>query len=465
MTRRIVLVFLALITAVLAVLAVPLGLLTAGQDRADFQDQTTAAATTLASIAEERISDGARGTALDRSVRLLARRGDRVAVYDAAGREIASAGGPLGPGQRQPGPASVASRVRLSGDRLVATEPVIADSGASAIGTVALSRSTEPLEHRVAVLWTLIAAVSAGGLLVAAMVAAGLARWASRPLTVLADAARQLGGGDLDTRAQVSSGPPEVRRLSVTFNAMAARLQAVVHGHQSMMAEVSHQVRTPLAALRLRLDLLAEDADESSAADLTGAQEEVARLSRLVNGMLAVARAENVIPAGVRISVDTVVRDRAAAWRPAVEERGATLSTAGGEPVSAQAGEGHLEQILDNLLANALDAVPPGGTIQVEAAVAGGRARVMVTDDGPGMNEQQKQTAFRRFATSKPGGTGLGLAIVDRLAVTNGGSAALSDTPGGGLTVVIELPLASSSRNNRRPGPASTGDPGEIDRF
>ena len=191
---------------------------------------------------------------------------------------------------------------------------------------MALSRSTAPYDHRVTVLWTLIGAVSAAGLLAAAVIAFSLARWASRPITSLDDAASRLGSGALDTRAEVGSGPPEVRRLSATFNTMAARLESLVHGHRALMADVSHQVRTPLAALRLRLDLLAQDTDEATAAELAGAQEEIARLSRLVNGLLAVARAENVTAAPAQVASTRVVRDRVAAWRPAAEERGVTLT-------------------------------------------------------------------------------------------------------------------------------------------
>jgi signal transduction histidine kinase len=466
MASRIVLTVLALITALLAIVAVPLGLVTAAQDRRDFQDETVTSATTLANVAEERIGDGAQGRALERSIRELTAAGDRVTVYNAAGREIAgSLGRPVAAGHVTAGRPDASPRLYPLEGRLLVLSPIVPDRGSGSIGTVALSRSTEPLDHRDMVLWTLIGAVSAAGLLAAAAVATALARWTSRPLTTLADAARQLGGGALDTRTQVSSGPPEVRRLSVTFNTMAGRLQSLVHGHQSMMADVSHQVRTPLAALRLRLDLLAQDADEATAAELAGAQEEIARLARLVSGLLAVARAENVTATPERVAVDAAIRDRATAWRPAAEERGVTLTAASLEPVSALICEGHLEQILDNLLANALDALPEGGTVRVGVRAARGLARITVSDDGAGMSGQQQRAAFRRFATSTPGGTGLGLAIVDRLVVANNGSAALSDTRGGGLTVTIELPLAPSHRNSRRPGVFPSGSPSDINRF
>ena len=209
------------------------------------------------------------------------------------------------------------------------------------------------------------------------------------------------------------------------------------------MADVSHQLRTPLAALRLRLDVLAQDADPATAADLADAQEEIARLSRLVDGLLAVARAENVVTEPVAVAVAGVLRDRVAAWAPVADERGVDLASADSEPpVQASLGDGHLEQILDNLLANALDAVPAGGQVRVSAAPGERGVRIVVADTGPGMDKAQREAAFRRFASNTSGGTGLGLAIVHRLVTSNGGSAALSDTPGGGLTVTLDLPAA-----------------------
>jgi signal transduction histidine kinase len=466
MGRRIVVTVLALIVVLLASVAVPLGLLTAAQDHQAFRDETTTAAVTLANVAEERIDDGTAGRALNRSARGLTRQGYRVAVYGADGRAIASYGGRgLGAAHLTPGAPTARPRSYWSGGRLLVLVPVVPDSGTGAIGTVAVARPTAPADHRIAVLWALIGGVSAAGLLIAAGIAAALARWASRPITVLAETARQLGDGDLGTRATVASGPPEVRRLSATFNVMAGRLQALVRSHQSMMADVSHQVRTPLAALRLRLDLLAQDADEATAAELAGAQAEIARLTRLVSGLLAVARAEQVTTAQARVEVSAALRDRAAAWRPAAEERSIALTARARAPVWAWLGEGHLEQILDNLIANGLDALPDHGSIRLAVTATAELARITVADDGRGMTDQQKRAAFRRFGSGTPGGTGLGLAIVDRLVVANAGSVALADTAGGGLTITIELPRADSRRHYRRSEATASGNHSDLNQF
>jgi signal transduction histidine kinase len=148
--------------------------------------------------------------------------------------------------------------------------------------------------------------------------------------------------------------------------------------------------------------------------------------------------------------VEAVIRDRCAAWKPAADEKPVELSAPAIEPLTARMREGHLEQILDNLLANALEAVPDGGTIRLMARQADDRIRIVVADDGPGMSEQQRQAAFRRFASARPGGTGLGLAIVHRLITADGGTAELSDTPGGGLTVMLDVPAIPRERSARR---------------
>jgi signal transduction histidine kinase len=461
MARRIALIVIALVAVLLGVAAVPLGLVTANQGRHDFRDDATTAAATVSSLTEEFLDDHATGAALAKSIASLRRRGDLVTVYDAAGKRVA--GARLVPGVT---PALIRSaratsaRTSWAEERLAVFAPVTNDSGTKRLGTVLLSRSTEPLDHRLAILRAWLAIVSAAGLLTAAFIAAALARWVSRPLAALEAAAQGLGEGNFEARAPPGTGPAEVRRLADNFNRMAARLEALVSGHQAMMADVSHQLRTPLAALRLRLDVLAQEAPDPLADELAGAQDEVARLSRLVDGLLAVARAENVTTAPVPVPVEVIIKDRSAAWRPTAEEKAIELSAASSGPLTARMGEGHLEQILDNLLANALDAMPAGGRIRVSAARDGGMVRVVVADNGPGMSKQQRHAAFRRYASATPGGTGLGLAIVHRIVTSDGGTAELSDTEGGGLTVTVDLPAATRDRITRRPGLSSAGRDG-----
>jgi len=122
--------------------------------------------------------------------------------------------------------------------------------------------------------------------------------------------------------------------------------------------------------------------------------------------------------------------------------------------VLAWMGEGHLEQVLDNLVANALDALSAGSHVTVTTTATTAGARITVADDGPGMSAEDRERAFLRFTTSNPNGTGLGLAIVHRLVTSNGGTARLSETPGGGLTATLEFPGVPAPNNT---GPNNTG--------
>ncbi len=459
MARRIVLTMLALIGALLVTTVVPLGPITTGHERSSFRQDTMLSARELAELAEDRLADPppAGLAAVARALAQARRAGEQVRVYSTARRLVTGTGGPDAAIPAATLTAALHGRTVVDtriDDRLRVTIPVLGDSGDVVVGAVVLSRSSEELEERVGVLWAWLAAVALAGLAAAAVAAIALARWVSRPLSSLDAAAQRLGSGELDTRSAAGNGPPEVRRLARNFNGMAGRLESLVHGNRATMADVSHQLRTPLAALRLRLDVLSQDTDPQTAEELAGAQGEIARLSHLVDGLLALARAENVLVEPVSVRVDEVIADRAAAWRPVAEERGVELRPSCPGPVPAVAGQGHLEQVLDNLLANALDAVPAGGHVEVSAAAGGDGARVVVADDGPGMTPRQQQMAFRRFVSAAPGGAGLGLAIVHRLVTSNGGSAALSDTPGGGLTVTVTLPAERPGRA-RRPGPAS----------
>jgi signal transduction histidine kinase len=457
MARRIVAIMLVLVSALLVTAVAPLGLLIAGREQDSFRMGTIMSAQALAAAAEPGLSDHGSHPVLGAAFVHARAPRDEVWVFDSAAHMIASFGGakqenlpvPLAAVTGVLGEDGGGMAVSTRGGEMRVTLSVDGTMNSLPTGALVLARPTGELGNRLRMLWTWLIGVAAVGLLAAGIAALLLARWVARPLSDLDAAAQKLGSGALETRSPTGQGPPEVRRLALTFNIMAGRLEALVHGHQAMMADVSHQLRTPLAALRLRLDLLTQDADQATAAELAAARGEIARLSRLVDGLLAVARAENVVGTPVEVAVDTVLADRAAAWRPIAEERGVELTTACPGPVRASLGDGHLEQILDNLLANALDAVPSGGHVGVSAAATAEGARITVADDGPGMSRARREAAFRRFASTSPPGAGLGLAIVYRLVTSNGGSAALSDTPGGGLTVAVDLPRGQPDRARR----------------
>ena len=424
--------------------------------RDSFRFDAQSSAHQVAAAAEEYLADHRSPDAMNAEVAAAGAAGDCVAVYDSAGRLIARSPGGCDAAvdedaRRLVGTVSATRTGSLGQDGvwLRSAVPVSADEDA---GVVVLARSADPLNDEITMMWLWLSLTGLGALVVGLFLALWLARWVARPLGTLDDAASRLGDGDLHVRAASDQGPPEVRRLAGTFNRMAERTESLVRSHRSWVADVSHQLRTPLTALRLRLDLLAQDGDEETAAELAGAQDEIARLSRLVDGLLAVARAEAAVPRRESVAVDEIAAERVAAWEPVARERGAVLALEAPRPAEASLGTGDLEQMLDNVLANALEAVESGGHVRLEVGAQDERVMLSVVDDGPGMSEQAKSAAFHRFEGSgTPGGSGLGLAIVQRLAIANGGDIALRDSPGGGLTVVLDLPAV------RRPRPGGAG--------
>ena len=450
MTRRIALTFVAVIAALLVLAVVPLGVSMTSNEQSSFRYDAQSTALQVAAAAEEYLADHRPAAGMDAAVGAAVAQGDCVAVFWPSGALAASSG--TCSVATDADAMALAARVVPGGGSIVARDglwlrvaaPVSQDEDA---GTVVLARSADPLHDRILAMWGWLCLTGVGALAVGVLLSVRLARWVARPLDHLDIAAAQLGGGALDVRAAVDDGPAEVRRLAATFNQMAERTQQLVHSQQAWVADVSHQLRTPLTALRLRLDVLADETSEEVSAELAGAQEEIGRLSRLVDGLLAVARAQASVPSPEAVRADELAADRVLAWEPVARERGITLELAAPDPATACLGPGDLEQMLDNVLANALEAVPDGGTVRIEAAGrrdADHRHRIVVRviDDGPGMTEAARQDAFRRYANPGARGNGLGLAIVHRLVTANGGSVRLEDTPGGGLTVELELPAA-----------------------
>jgi signal transduction histidine kinase len=444
-TSRILAALLALTGGLVLGGLLPLGFAMENQHERDYRTGTLTIAHTLAAASEERLADHEKSAALPRTLRALRAENDggagmAVTVVDDDGHTVIGAGTGLNTPARAT--AALAGRTRLTrdGDRLIAAVPVSGHAEAVA-GAVLLSRPLGPLNDRVMRLWGRLATVAVVAVAAAVVLAVSLARWVGRPLRALETAAESLGMGDLTARAAPLRRPVEVRRLAERFNVMATRLEGLVHDHRTMIADVSHQLRTPLAALRLRMELLATETGDG--AEFDGALDELARLSRMVDGLLAVARAENVTATPEHVAVSRMLDERVEAWRPVAAERGVRLSAETNRPVAAQAVPAHLEQVIDNLIDNALTATPPEGHVRLGARRSGRRTCVTVIDDGPGMSAEAMAVAFRRFRTDSPAGTGLGLAIAHRLITADGGTIELSETPGGGLTATIDLPAGS----------------------
>jgi signal transduction histidine kinase len=311
-------------------------------------------------------------------------------------------------------------------------------------GEVVLVRDAEPLHHRIATLWLALAIAALATVALSVVAAMLLARWIGRPLRGLENTAARMGRGEVSARTDTTSGPPEVRNLSSTFNEMAQRIASLLEGQRAITADVSHQLRTPLAALRLRLELLAEDAPDDVASELLGALGEIARLNRLLDGLLAVARAEEAPSEPEAVDTAALLNGRLDLWQPVAADKSVTLTTSTAD-AWVLATPGHLEQILDNLIANSLDALQSGGHVDVSATTEDGCVVLAVCDDGPGMTMKSRESAFTRFDTDRAGrNAGLGLAIVARLVASDHGTIALGETPGGGLSAVIKLPSAGT---------------------
>ncbi|MGI5456601.1 sensor histidine kinase [Streptomyces sp. CA-249302] len=331
------------------------------------------------------------------------------------------------------------------GSHLTVTVPAEGDAA------VRIVYSTSDMTTRLWQIWGFRAGLAVLVLAAAAAIGAYAARRITAPLRELNSMASKFSDGDLTARSPVT-GPPETQTLARTLNQGAERLDTLVASQRIFVADASHQLRTPLTALRLSLDNIADGVDDEFVReDVEQATAEVVRMSRLVNGLLVLARAEAKVTAAEPLSLTDIVRERLSVWRPAADERGVTITLRGsadGRP-TVLASPGHLDQVLDNVLSNALEVSPDGGTITVGVESKADEVVLSVLDEGPGMSDAEKSRAFDRFwrgqGLTGRSGSGLGLSVVKQLVTDDGGTVTLRDAPDGGLCVSITLRASSRS--------------------
>lgn len=452
MTRRFVLSFLALTVFVLVVLIVPLGITAATRERDRLTLDLERDARTIGAFAEdtlEGIADQDLQAAADRYAK---RTGARALILNERGRVVADSDPVVGATNYRDRPevaaaleGQLAAGTRrsdtLDTDLLYVAVPVA--SGGDVHGVVRLTYPTTAVDHRVRRVWLTLGGVAVVSLVAAGAIAVALARSVTRPLRELQAAATALGGGDLSVHAPDDHGPPEVQALAKAFNDTSRRLEELMGAQDAFVADASHQLRTPLTALRLRLENLEADAPPEDAAELGAALDESNRLSRLVDGLLALAGADRAaaMATAVPVALKPVLEERREIWLPVAEDRDVDLVVAPGAALTALATPDRLTQVLDNLVDNALEVAPSGSTIRLTVVRTPTGPAIHVQDQGPGMTPDQRERAFDRFwqGPEGTGSSGLGLAIVQKLVQADGGHVELREAPEGGLDAVVQL--------------------------
>jgi signal transduction histidine kinase len=322
------------------------------------------------------------------------------------------------------------------------------------------------VQSEVRTLWLALAAFGVLAMLAAAALGVWQARRLSRSLVQLADAADRIGGSGAVRTPTDRYGVPELDRVAEVLDQSANRISEMLAAERQLSQDASHQLRTPLTALSMRLEeILATDSTDVVHEEARIALGQVERLSQVVDRLLSRSR-DTHTARRVVVPVDSVVDQQVAEWRPAYEAAGRRIEVLGVDGMAVSAGPGTLGLVLATLLENALH--HGGGTVRIRrrstSASAGGStsgsAVVEVADDGPGIPEALGQRVFER-AVSGRSGTGLGLAVARDLAEADGGRLELiSRRP---AVFAVFLPQAALESLTSSSSPGASGD-GETSR-
>jgi len=258
----------------------------------------------------------------------------------------------------------------------------------------------------------------------------------------LSDTAESIAEGDLTARVE-DSGGGEIAELAASFNTMADRVQGLVERQRDFAGDASHQLRTPLTALRLRMDRAAEliDEDDPAVDQVDAARDEIDRLQRLVDGFLTLARADGRKNSPIPVDLSAIARERIESWESLAAEQGVHIVLNAPPVAVAFAVPSAAEQIIDNYLDNALEIVPDNSQIVVTITTGAAHVDLTVDDQGPGLSPEDRVRAFDRFWRGRQDdtGSGLGLAVVSALAQASGGRVWLDESPMGGLRAGVRL--------------------------
>lgn len=458
MNRRLMFSYLAIAAFFIMILEIPLAASFASDKRDQVSDRLSRDAKVLAALVEDSLASGiAIDAAIINSYQVAS--GSRAVVVDKTGVSVADSQDPIGRDYKSQDEITRAlngtfstGKVQSSatGDLMYVAAPV--GSGDSVSGAVRVTFPSSKIDNEIRSRWLILGLLG----VIALGAVAGLGFLLTRVLTAPLDMLRTAGAGFLVGERDIRVPPsdsPELNEIVSTFNQMAdhiealesAQFETMVALERSFVDNASEPLRTPLLTLGKHLANLEVTVIPEAREELDAAIAQTEKLTTLVDQLLALAEID-ATGAGKAESIELVdaITKRCESWHQRAGERGITLRLEPSNPCWAWVAPGALDQMLDNLIDNAIAAGPTGTAVTIRIENKSDFVGVHVIDQGPGMDEQERILAFERFwqgqETDWKGTSGLGLTIVAQLAKASNGVAGLSPVPEGGLDAWIQLP-------------------------
>ncbi|WP_158842970.1 sensor histidine kinase [Saccharothrix deserti] len=449
MLRRLLVLIVPLLVALVAALGVPLAFAVVQRESQETYLDRLGDASRFASLAENALASDRLKALREELIRYDRLYGISAALIGTDNRVVAASreSFPLTDPHVNTGLKAAFSGYRGEADQsvwpweqvnMVVVEPVGRDS--EVVAAVVTISPTDRLRSAILRQWGVLALVGLIPMLGVVAVAWPMSRWVLRPVRKLDEATAAVAGGHLDARADELGGPPELRRLAASFNAMVDVVGRALRRQRAFVADASHQLRNPLASLRLAVDNMAPHVtDEAGREAQRIAVDEAEEMGRVLDTLLAATRLDSA-SAAEPVEVDNLLATHVPGWRALAGDISLDIDVPPGLRVLEP--PGGLGSVLDELVGNAIRL--SGGThVKVWGRAADGRVELHVTDDGTGLSDQERTDALSRFWRAPRhqniAGTGLGLAICAELIESAGGKLELLPAEPHGLDAVVRL--------------------------
>ncbi len=325
-------------------------------------------------------------------------------------------------------------------------EPVF--SGGDVVGAVVLTQSLAGPREKVAAQWAVLGVLGVLGIGVGTVIVMALARWVLRPVQRLDEAMEAIERGDMEARIDDSTGPPELQRMIQIFNNMATEIERVLARQQEFALNASHELRNPLNALLMHVEMLATGLPEAWEADVEATREEGRRLVRILDTLLELSKGGKGDPTARTVDVSELVRQRAVAWKEVAAKTQVRLRVREESGIVCATDQIVVESALDAVLDNAIKYAPHDTRVDLHALRSDEGVRIVVRDQGPGVEPAELAQLTNRFwrsaGAASVAGSGLGLAIATDLMRSIDGELQLQSAPGEGLEVTLWVRRATS---------------------